>query len=458
MPHCGRAVQVDSEPHCEPTCECGHQFCFACCQAPHTPCSCEMCAPPCHQTLTASGCSVELWFETCRYVMLFNFPYSGLMGDCSRQPSKHDAWLQMAAVAGEDVGREREQDVDDGQHEALPQVPVARGKELRLQPRDLPLRPGEKTSRCTAGGHLIYSLRQAVVTACMMLRQMVMVGCAIKKASVTCCGHDGTQSARAHRECCSCSNAGAALLLAVRRRDGAVAHVDIHHSAHLRPLQRGGGPAHRRRGQVQHCLHTTSLLQTSRQQAFRCLSSVNLCRACRACTWQLLDDHPQGPEAVPPLPGAVGGACGQPEAGGGADQGHPGSCALYQLFFGYFATCTRAALCRHSSAERRCVHAFNCDANLHTCPRPRLMLFVSQGVTGEDCSASGPWSHSDAKFHCMSSTPSGPGLMLSMAPGVTGEDCSPGGPGARRRGWRPSAQGLHLAHTGACCVSQQNHM
>lgn len=42
VPHCGRAVQVDSEPHCEPTCECGHQFCFACCQAPHTPCSCEI--------------------------------------------------------------------------------------------------------------------------------------------------------------------------------------------------------------------------------------------------------------------------------------------------------------------------------------------------------------------------------------------------------------------------------
>jgi hypothetical protein len=50
--------------------------------------------------------------------------------------------LQLAHVAGEDVGGEREQDLDDGQHQAVPQVPVARGEELRLQPRHLPLRPG----------------------------------------------------------------------------------------------------------------------------------------------------------------------------------------------------------------------------------------------------------------------------------------------------------------------------
>ena len=50
--------------------------------------------------------------------------------------------LQMAHVAGEDVRGEREQDVDDCQHQAVPQVPVARGEELRLQPRHLPLWPG----------------------------------------------------------------------------------------------------------------------------------------------------------------------------------------------------------------------------------------------------------------------------------------------------------------------------
>ena len=41
-PNCGRAVQVDGEIHCEPTCPCGLQFCFACLGEPHSPCSCEM--------------------------------------------------------------------------------------------------------------------------------------------------------------------------------------------------------------------------------------------------------------------------------------------------------------------------------------------------------------------------------------------------------------------------------
>lgn len=36
---------MDSEPYCEPTCPCGTQFCFACTGPPHSPCTCEMCAP-----------------------------------------------------------------------------------------------------------------------------------------------------------------------------------------------------------------------------------------------------------------------------------------------------------------------------------------------------------------------------------------------------------------------------
>mmetsp|Transcript_14211 Transcript_14211/g.42929 ORF Transcript_14211/g.42929 Transcript_14211/m.42929 type:complete len:605 (-) Transcript_14211:1274-3088(-) len=42
-PHCGRAVKVaNGEELCEPLCDCGLQFCFACLGAPHSPCSCEI--------------------------------------------------------------------------------------------------------------------------------------------------------------------------------------------------------------------------------------------------------------------------------------------------------------------------------------------------------------------------------------------------------------------------------
>ena len=42
VPHCGNAVRVESEPHCEPVCSCGLKFCFNCCEAPHSPCTCDM--------------------------------------------------------------------------------------------------------------------------------------------------------------------------------------------------------------------------------------------------------------------------------------------------------------------------------------------------------------------------------------------------------------------------------
>lgn len=42
VPHCGRAVRINSDPHVEVTCHCGQQFCFACNDPPHTPATCEM--------------------------------------------------------------------------------------------------------------------------------------------------------------------------------------------------------------------------------------------------------------------------------------------------------------------------------------------------------------------------------------------------------------------------------
>ena len=42
VPHCGSAIQVEGDPHVEPTCSCGLTFCFACSDEPHSPCTCEM--------------------------------------------------------------------------------------------------------------------------------------------------------------------------------------------------------------------------------------------------------------------------------------------------------------------------------------------------------------------------------------------------------------------------------
>lgn len=41
VPHCGHAIR-SKEMHCEVECTCGHQFCFACCEAQHSPCTCDM--------------------------------------------------------------------------------------------------------------------------------------------------------------------------------------------------------------------------------------------------------------------------------------------------------------------------------------------------------------------------------------------------------------------------------
>ncbi len=49
VPHCGRALRVAGEVHCEPECACGQRFCFACALEPHSPCTCDMCAPPSHR-------------------------------------------------------------------------------------------------------------------------------------------------------------------------------------------------------------------------------------------------------------------------------------------------------------------------------------------------------------------------------------------------------------------------
>jgi ariadne-1 len=42
VPHCGNAVRVNGDGHCEVACPCGHQFCFACGDQPHSPATCEM--------------------------------------------------------------------------------------------------------------------------------------------------------------------------------------------------------------------------------------------------------------------------------------------------------------------------------------------------------------------------------------------------------------------------------
>ena len=42
VPHCGAAVEVFGELCCEPLCSCGLRFCFACGDAPHSPCTCAM--------------------------------------------------------------------------------------------------------------------------------------------------------------------------------------------------------------------------------------------------------------------------------------------------------------------------------------------------------------------------------------------------------------------------------
>lgn len=42
VPHCGRAIRVAGEVHCEPECACGQRFCFACALEPHSPCTCDM--------------------------------------------------------------------------------------------------------------------------------------------------------------------------------------------------------------------------------------------------------------------------------------------------------------------------------------------------------------------------------------------------------------------------------
>lgn len=182
MPHCGRAVQVDSEPHCEPACECGHQFCFACCQAPHSPCSCDMCV-----LLLSAAISLDIQLHAVSHKVFLITLNTTLVAEhvCTtlyRLPAiasrccdgvdrmstcltSGACRLQMAHVAGQDLGREREQDVDDGEHEAVPQVPVAGREELWLQPRHLPLRTGTQPVICF---DLLHNLLQSICCTFML--------------------------------------------------------------------------------------------------------------------------------------------------------------------------------------------------------------------------------------------------------------------------------------------------
>ncbi|KAJ3703444.1 hypothetical protein LUZ61_007149 [Rhynchospora tenuis] len=51
VPNCGNAIRVKGDAICEVECTCGMQFCFACLQEAHSPCSCVM---------------WELWMKKCR--------------------------------------------------------------------------------------------------------------------------------------------------------------------------------------------------------------------------------------------------------------------------------------------------------------------------------------------------------------------------------------------------------
>jgi ariadne-1 len=51
VPNCGNAIRVKGDAICEVECTCGMQFCFACLQEAHSPCSCLM---------------WELWMQKCR--------------------------------------------------------------------------------------------------------------------------------------------------------------------------------------------------------------------------------------------------------------------------------------------------------------------------------------------------------------------------------------------------------
>lgn len=42
VPHCGRAARAERGMHCEVSCQCGKEFCFACCEPHHSPATCEM--------------------------------------------------------------------------------------------------------------------------------------------------------------------------------------------------------------------------------------------------------------------------------------------------------------------------------------------------------------------------------------------------------------------------------
>jgi ariadne-1 len=42
VPHCGNAIRVNGDSHCEVACKCGRQFCFACGDQCHSPATCEM--------------------------------------------------------------------------------------------------------------------------------------------------------------------------------------------------------------------------------------------------------------------------------------------------------------------------------------------------------------------------------------------------------------------------------
>lgn len=42
VPNCGNAIRLNRDESCEPICDCGLHFCFACLEESHSPCTCEM--------------------------------------------------------------------------------------------------------------------------------------------------------------------------------------------------------------------------------------------------------------------------------------------------------------------------------------------------------------------------------------------------------------------------------
>jgi len=61
VPHCGRAIGIRGDSHIEVDCHCGKSFCFACCESPHTPSTCEMNHEWCRRIV--EGTETSSWLQ-----------------------------------------------------------------------------------------------------------------------------------------------------------------------------------------------------------------------------------------------------------------------------------------------------------------------------------------------------------------------------------------------------------